>query len=247
VIDVSSSIELEEFEQIDAAPGTALLRVAVRVTSGTASFARSALLVDDGTRIHRLDPLPAPADPHGVLRAAYPAALELVGGRPTFALELSDGSTLDLPTPTRRRARVARPQPSLAPAAGRRDEDRAELLHERSLREEAERRGEAGANQGLRRANARADRAYAELEQVRAALREREQELEEQASPGRQPPNPLAASFPSRTWEGEGPLATASRLSRLSPRMTLGILLLILGLVVAVLILTGELKVGLKP
>jgi len=112
VIDSSSSIELEEFDQIEAAPGTALLRIAARTSSPSAAGAPSTLVVDDGQRLHRVSPLPAPQDPSGLLRAAYPVALGLLQGRPRFSLEFPDGSSIELPSPNRRRRVVRRESPA---------------------------------------------------------------------------------------------------------------------------------------
>jgi hypothetical protein len=96
-----------------------------------------------------------------------------------------------------------------------------------------------------------------------------EQELEERRGAHRQPSNPFAAEFPSRTWEREAPLPEARparvsrrrasatlddrpvrrllQFSRLRSGMTLAILLLTVALVIAVLVVTGELKVSLAP
>ncbi len=106
--DASSSIELEAFEQIEAAPGRALLRV-VLCSFGSSEVAGSpTLVIDAGGRAHRLAPLPAPADPVGLLRAAFSAPVRLLEPGARFSLELSDGSVLDLPTPSVRSRRAAR-------------------------------------------------------------------------------------------------------------------------------------------
>jgi hypothetical protein len=112
VIDSSSSVELEEFEQVEAAPGTALLRIAARISGPSVAGAPSTLLVDDGRRVHRVPPLPAPQDPSGVLRAAYPVELGLLQNRPRFSLEFPDGSSIELPSPNRRRRVVRRESPA---------------------------------------------------------------------------------------------------------------------------------------
>ena len=106
--DASSSIELEEFEQIEAAPGRALLRVALRSFGGSEVAGSPTLVIDAGGRAHRLAPLPAPADPVGLLRAAFSAPVRLLEPGARFSLELSDGSVLDLPTPSVRSRRAAR-------------------------------------------------------------------------------------------------------------------------------------------
>lgn len=140
----ASFIELQGFEQVEATPGTALLRVVVRLTDGAVPGELPRLLIDDGARVHRLRPLPSPRDGSGVLRAAYSAQTSLLAGRTAFALEFSEGNVIDLPAPTPRRPRssdrTAQPAPQPAP---RHAAARAELLEERRLRADAERRAEA--------------------------------------------------------------------------------------------------------
>jgi chemotaxis protein MotB len=116
VIDASSSIELELFEQVVATPGTALLRLAARAPDVDGARA-STLVVDDGRTQHRLRPIPQPPDQSGLLRAAYTAPLQMLVGRVAFALELPDGSVLDLPSPTRSRRGRKRSGGPVAPAA----------------------------------------------------------------------------------------------------------------------------------
>jgi chromosome segregation ATPase len=110
------ALELEEFEQVLAAPGTALLRVLAHRPQRRDSDQRPTLLAGDGETVLRFAPLPAPADPSGTLRAAYPVPVRLLGPDSTYALELSGGGVVDLPTPTAGSRRVA-------PCA-RRDQDR---------------------------------------------------------------------------------------------------------------------------
>jgi len=135
------AIELEGFEQIEATPGTALLRISARATGGGtagrttrggASRGSAKLIVDDGARLHHFTPLPAPPDPPGVLRYAYSVPAAVLGGRAAYALELSDGSTVDLPSPTakRRIARAAVPErPAFYALAGGRVGEMLTLLH----------------------------------------------------------------------------------------------------------------------
>lgn len=140
VIDASSSIELELFEQVDATPGTALLRLAAR-PSDVDGVRASTLVVDDGRTQHRLTPIPQPADASGLLRAAYAAPLKMLVGRVAFALELPDGSVRDLPSPTRSRQSL-NGAPGARGATGTVTADAA-VDAERRRREEAERRAEA--------------------------------------------------------------------------------------------------------
>ncbi len=99
-----SSIELEEFELVQAAPGTALLRVAARAPAATPR--EPTLLVRDDGQVHRVRPLPAPPDPEGWLRAAYSLRMEVLDRGPVFALELWPGAILELPDPLERGGRV---------------------------------------------------------------------------------------------------------------------------------------------
>lgn len=100
--DAPHSIELEEFELVIAAPGTALLRVAARRPPGHAADSRPTLAIDDGDQVHRLAPLPAPPDPESLLRAAFRAPVALLVGDNAFTLELSGGAVLSLPPPVPR-------------------------------------------------------------------------------------------------------------------------------------------------
>jgi hypothetical protein len=100
-----TAIELVEFELVEAAPGTALLRVAARPAGGIRTDERPTLVVDDGQRVHRLDPLPSPPDPDGLLRVAFSAPASLLGTQTSFSLELSKKAVVQLPAPTRRTPR----------------------------------------------------------------------------------------------------------------------------------------------
>jgi chromosome segregation ATPase len=118
VTDTASAIEFEQFERVIAAPGTALLRVLARRAPRHDSEQRPTLLAADGETVRRFAPLPAPSDPSGMLRAAYPVPIMLLGPHSTYALELPDGAVMDLPAPTHGSRRVA--------ASARRDDDREE-------------------------------------------------------------------------------------------------------------------------
>ncbi|HWE58838.1 MAG TPA: hypothetical protein VG228_04015 [Solirubrobacteraceae bacterium] len=104
--------ELVEFEQVEAAPGTALLRVAGRPTPELPA-GQLALVIDDNGSEHRHEQLPALPGPPGLVRAAFSAPLDHVGPGATFALALPDGRLVRLPAPARRRAAL-----SPAPASG---------------------------------------------------------------------------------------------------------------------------------
>lgn len=103
--DGPSPIDLEEFEIIPAAPGTALLRVTARVPVWAPR--EPTLLIRDDARVHRLRPLPSPREPEGWLRAAYSVRTAVLDRDPSFALELSQGAVFELPEP-RGRTRQSR-------------------------------------------------------------------------------------------------------------------------------------------
>ncbi len=107
-MDASSSVELEEFELVEAAPGTALLRVALRLHERSDMSGSPTLLVEAGGRTHPLSALPSPPDPPGLLRAAFSAPTGILEGGASFTLELSVGSALQLPAPARRSRRAVR-------------------------------------------------------------------------------------------------------------------------------------------
>lgn len=165
-----AAIELTEFERVDAAPGTALLRLAARPTQGISVAEPPMLVVNDGQRVHRLSALPAARDPSGLWRAAFSAPATLLGPHSSYSLELSDGSVLDLPAPTPR-PRMAAARPGEAGATEER------LLEERRGREQAESelaevRNAAAALVGeLEEAQTRAD-TLAEVVRVESGRRE---------------------------------------------------------------------------
>ena len=100
-----TAFQLVSFEHVPADGRLALLRLAGR-WSGEGL---PTLLVDDGARVHRLDPLPQPESPGPVVRAGFgvPAAL-LQRPDSVFALEVTPGRTMPLPPP------VLRPRRPLA-------------------------------------------------------------------------------------------------------------------------------------
>ncbi len=105
MINGSSSVELEAFEQIEAAPGTVLLRVALRPCGSSDLSGSPTLLIEAGGRARRLSALPSPPDPGSLLRAAFSAPTGILERGASFRLELPDGSALDLPAPARRSRR----------------------------------------------------------------------------------------------------------------------------------------------
>ena len=141
MIGASSEFELVEFEQVELAPGTALLRVTARPGLDPATEAPALLIADSGRENHRFSPQPSPPSPPGTLRLAFTAPTELVDRGTTFALELADGSVVRLPAPSRRRP--AHGQDGIAAEAERRrlaDAERLRALEAERLRAvEAER------------------------------------------------------------------------------------------------------------
>jgi hypothetical protein len=108
VTDPSDALTIAEFEHVTAGPSATLLRVAVHVAAGTAQPpARPALVAEHPGGLDRFDPLPAPPDPAGVMRAAYSVPAPLIAPEAAFRLELADGSLIELPAPTRGAARPA--------------------------------------------------------------------------------------------------------------------------------------------
>jgi hypothetical protein len=101
---VTNSLELHEFDQIEATPGTALLRITAQsaVSDGASGF--PVLLVDDANTVHRVAALPGPPDSTGLLQCAFPTPLAILEQPVSFALELAEGSVVELPDPTRGRA-----------------------------------------------------------------------------------------------------------------------------------------------
>lgn len=139
MIDASSTIELEEFELIEAAPDTALLRVSARATPQQVGQPLH-LIVERAEDLHRLTPLPAPPDPSGMLRIAFTAPLAIVADA-RFALELPDGSTASLPAPHRARQIIPRQEADPTPEAVAVEQEQ-QRLRARLLEAEAARQSE---------------------------------------------------------------------------------------------------------
>jgi chromosome segregation ATPase len=143
VTEAEAQFELVEFEQVEAAPGTALLRVAGRPAPAMAAGQLTLVIDDDGAE-HRHEQLPALPGPPGLIRAAFSAPVEHVGPGASFSLALPDGQLVRLPAPVRRRAALsALPGHSAAastPVSGPAAE---EPTHEPTRLVEAERRAES--------------------------------------------------------------------------------------------------------
>jgi hypothetical protein len=106
VTEADVQFELVEFEQVEAAPGTALLRVSGRPTPDMVSGALT-LVIDNGGTVHRHEQLPALPGPPGLIRAAFSAPHEHVGPGATYSLALPGGKLVRLPAPARRRAALS--------------------------------------------------------------------------------------------------------------------------------------------
>jgi hypothetical protein len=85
------AFELRAFDLRPAGPAFSLLRVET-----VGAEVPPVLLVDDGARVHRLEPLPT--DQEGRFGYGIPSKLLSVG-RAAMALELSDRVRLDIPVP----------------------------------------------------------------------------------------------------------------------------------------------------
>jgi hypothetical protein len=133
VSELPLKIELELFEQVRAAPETDLLRVALRVSGGSGPVGRPTLLLELGDRAQRRQPILAPPDIEGVLRAAYAVAASRLTEQTKFALEFEGGAVVDLPAPIPGQARAGREEVAAQADGGRpRDSARtkAELRNE---------------------------------------------------------------------------------------------------------------------
>ena len=144
VTEAEAQFELVEFEQVEAAPGTALLRVAGRPAPDMAAGQLTLVIDDDGAE-HRHEQLPALPGPPGLIRAAFSAPVEHVGPAASFSLALPDGQIVRLPAPARRRAALSAlpghgPAGATAPLSGAATEESA---HEPTRLVEAERRAES--------------------------------------------------------------------------------------------------------
>ncbi|HEY2258778.1 MAG TPA: hypothetical protein VGH45_03660 [Solirubrobacteraceae bacterium] len=116
-------IEVETFEQIEASPRMALLRLIFRASSSNPGRIRaSRLLVTDHTSGQSVSPLPSLPAPGGVQRAAFAVPYEWLEGDRSFAIEFEDGSLIELPGPSASPTPLAGPggSPSAGPRVSRR-------------------------------------------------------------------------------------------------------------------------------
>jgi chromosome segregation ATPase len=192
VTESEAQFELVEFEQVEAAPGTALLRIAARPSARMGSGALT-LVITDGTTEHRHEQLPALPGPPGLIRAAFSAPLGHAGPRATYSLALPDGETVRLPAPARRRSAlgatagtasgsaatppVGEPateegEPSRLVEAERRAESRRLAISELERRLQSERERRSAAESDLAYLRSERDEARAERD---AALADRDE------------------------------------------------------------------------
>jgi predicted nucleic acid-binding Zn-ribbon protein len=108
VTDAWQSIKLREFEYVVTGPETCLLRVSGRASWRRGSERRPILLLAHGESEHRFEPLRAPSDRGGSLRAAYAVPSSLVTPSSHFWLERQNGARTELPTPEEGVARTKR-------------------------------------------------------------------------------------------------------------------------------------------
>lgn len=199
--------ELVEFEQVEAAHGTVLLRIAARVASDWRR-ASPRLIVRSGAARQIFSPLPAPPGFADLLRLSYPVPARLAGPEATFTLEFTDGTQTELSAPTRHEGAPRPPQPEGETPLGWEERLRAESRHvalvelerrlelEQNRRRTAEAEAEAHAtsetelSQRLESVTAEASQLRTEFEEERsraraaaasadAARRELEHELQE--------------------------------------------------------------------
>jgi len=182
---MSARFDVSSFELVQAAPGTALLRIVGRWTGPVRErLAPPMLVVDDGHRTHRLSALPGPDDASPLAgpdappwRAAFAAPAALLTPRAAFALDAGRDRLLDLPRPGQR----ARPAPAVVTprAAPTPDADLARrVAHERERLAAAEQARERAAREQQARHEAEErDRAArrAAHEQFLAAERARDE------------------------------------------------------------------------
>src|SRR5579875_3822630 len=141
VTDAQVPFELVEFEQVEAAPGTALLRVSGRPGPNMVSGALTLVINIDGTE-HRHEQRPALPGPPGLIRAAFSAPHEHIVPGAVYSLALPDGTTVRLPAPARRRAALSA-VPGTSGAGGPASRAGEESTAEPSRLVEAERRAES--------------------------------------------------------------------------------------------------------
>jgi chromosome segregation ATPase len=194
VTEPDAHFQLIEFEQVEAAPGTALLRVAAR-PSATTGVGTLTLVITNGEHLYRHEQLPALPGPADLIRAAFSVPLAHISNGATFVLELPGGEVVRLPAPARRRAPLGMPPSPVAGAgatppvsgpaaeepgpsrlvdAERRAEARRLALSEVERRLESERERRAAAESDISHLRAERDEARAERD---AALADRDEAL----------------------------------------------------------------------
>jgi hypothetical protein len=97
--EASSAFELELFEQVDAMPGTTLLRVVGHPRMDLPVHQTATLTFQAGRRTYRLSALPGPIPAAGLLTLAFMAPRALLDEAATFELSLGDSISLPLPPP----------------------------------------------------------------------------------------------------------------------------------------------------
>src|SRR3954452_20623643 len=106
------SYVLDAFEVVAAPGGRLLARVAGRWEEGAPPV--TALVVDAGRTVHRAALLPAPPATPPEWRGGFVLPQETIAPRAAYALELEDGTLVDLPTPRVRTPPKRAPQPVAA-------------------------------------------------------------------------------------------------------------------------------------
>jgi DNA repair exonuclease SbcCD ATPase subunit len=199
VTDRSQSVEIQAFEQVLAAPGIALLRVLVAGPRRRSSASEPNLVISDEQGTQRFAPLPAPDDPHGILRVAYSVPVELLERAVTFGLEFQSGGPVILPQPTAGSMRLpARPaqqdsgQSGTAAAEADPDlnEDRRIAIHEKLAQQsqalaESERAAtarERSQRHAKAKLQAKLEQHQEEEQRAWTRVRELEQQLDRQAA-----------------------------------------------------------------
>ncbi|MCL2418026.1 MAG: hypothetical protein FWD04_01935 [Conexibacteraceae bacterium] len=183
-----TNFELVDFEQVEAAPGTALLRVTAHPSAAMGN-GPLALVIKNGEQEHRHEQLPALPGPPGLIRTAFSAPAAQVVEGATYALALPDGQAVPLPAPAQRRAAMATgpgaaatPVASGPPAeesessrlveAERQAESRRLAITELERRLQSERERRSAAESDLAQLRSERDGAVSERE---AALAERDE------------------------------------------------------------------------
>jgi len=120
----SDRFELIEFEHLEEATDTALLRVSARSPRAAAAGPLT-LALGNGIGERRYAQLPERPAPPGLLRARFSVPPRQLARTTQFALLFADGSSARLPAPSRPHSRATAPAAAAAaPTAGT---DRAEL------------------------------------------------------------------------------------------------------------------------